>query len=62
MKRAELDYLIQKLRPYSKGCFSGNIIDWPDLKPLLKRTYETLKDIREDLIENKKKKGGKNGK
>jgi len=34
--------LIKRLAPFSQGCFSGKISEWPQLKPLLKDVYEYL--------------------
>lgn len=34
--------LIRRLKPYGKSCFSGNVVDWPQLKPLLRDIYYYL--------------------
>ena len=41
MNRCEL---LQRLEPYALGAFSGNVADWPQLKPLLKDIYEYLQN------------------
>lgn len=38
-------YLMEKLEPYSMGCFSGKVSEWPQLKTLLKEIYDYLKLI-----------------
>ena len=39
MKREEL---INRLKPFAQGCFSGQCIEWPQLKPLLRDIYNFL--------------------
>jgi hypothetical protein len=39
-KRREL---VDRLAPYAAGCFSGNVAEWPQLKPLLKDVFDYLR-------------------
>lgn len=39
MKREEL---INRLKPFAQGCFSGQCVEWPQLKPLLQDIYNFL--------------------
>ena len=34
--------LLNRLQPFSQGAFSGNVSDWPQLKPLLKDLFDYL--------------------
>jgi len=33
-----------RLEQYARGCFSGNVSEWPQLKPLLKDIYNFLSE------------------
>jgi hypothetical protein len=44
--------LLKRIEPFSKGCFSGNVVDWPQLKPLLKDIHNYLSTAIEYEIEN----------
>lgn len=34
--------LLKRIEPYAQGSFSGNVNEWPQLKPLLKDIYQNL--------------------
>ena len=34
--------LSKRLEPYAQGCFSGDVAQWPQLKPLLRDIYSYL--------------------
>jgi len=36
-----------------RGCISGNIIEWPQLKPACKWAIKKIKELEEKLKENK---------
>jgi len=44
--------LIMRLDPFAKGCFSGHIDEWPQLKPLMWDLYRFL--IALDMTANKR--------
>jgi hypothetical protein len=35
--------LVSRLEPFAKGCFSGHVNEWPQLKPLMRDVYDYLK-------------------
>jgi len=37
--------LLGRIEPFSKGCFSGKISEWPQLKPLLRDIHSFLIDL-----------------
>lgn len=41
----KIDDLIDRLEPFAQGCFSGNIDEWPQLKPLLREIFESLVNL-----------------
>jgi len=42
MSESELDILMKRLEPFAKGLFSGQVCEWPQLKPLLADLYGYL--------------------
>lgn len=34
--------LLKRIEPYAQGSFSGNVNEWPQLKPLLKDIFSNL--------------------
>ncbi len=44
---SELTELLDALAPYAQGCFSGDVIEWPQLKPLLTRIHTELTRLRD---------------
>lgn len=42
VKQFENRELIDRLKPFASGCFSGNLNEWPQLKPLLRDVYQHL--------------------
>jgi len=39
--------LLERLEPFATGCFSGNVSDWPQLKPLLSDLYTYLTELQD---------------
>jgi hypothetical protein len=38
--------ILSKLEPFAQGCFSGNVSEWPQLKPIIKEAYDEIKRLR----------------
>lgn len=37
--------LYHRLKPFAQGAFSGNIAEWPQLKPLLRDLFEYVDEV-----------------
>lgn len=40
--------LLERLEPYANGCFSGDVGNWPQLKPLLKELFDFLQQVNDN--------------